>query len=85
MLQFICISPFLFLHDAELCVNGTGLSTFVLFKYMVFDEFRMKENSKGREESSQTGNLHVDLGCASRYYASRETGNLQVCKWLPLV
>lgn len=34
---------------------------------MVLDEFRMKENSKDREESSQTGNPHVDLGCASRY------------------
>ncbi|RWW44578.1 hypothetical protein BHE74_00049639 [Ensete ventricosum] len=44
----------------------------LLFDCMVLDEFRMNENSKDREESSQTGNPHVDLGCASRYNASSE-------------
>jgi len=40
---------------------------------MLVLEFRTRENLKDKEESSQTGNLPGDPGCASRYgYINQE-------------
>ncbi|RRT77169.1 hypothetical protein B296_00017865 [Ensete ventricosum] len=72
-LQFCFCVPLFYLICSTLhCNLEMAFQCSLLFDCMVLDEFRMNENSKDREESSQTGNPHVDLGCASRYNASSE-------------